>query len=1198
MSSPMPDLGPNAGLVEELFRKFQENPDSIAPAWQEFFADYQPRHVSAAPVASAAAPAQESAASAPAPRRPAINTLAGETPTPITGPSKAIVTNMEASLAVPTATSVRTIPAKLLEVNRQIVNNHLARTRGGKVSFTHLIAFAVLRALRAVPNMNSSYGLVEDKPSVVRHSQVNLGLAIDQHRPDGSRSLVVPNLKAADTLDFAAFVAAYDDVVRRVKNNAITADDFAGTTVSLTNPGMIGTMHSVPRLMPGQGVIVGVGSIDFPPEYLGADVGTLARIGVSKVVTITSTYDHRVIQGAESGEFLAAVQRCLLGDDGFYDDIFQSLAVPYEPARWVPDTQNLDDTMALAEKAIHVQQLINMYRVRGHLIANLDPLGRTEPRTHPELDINHWGLSIWDLDREFPTGGLAGRRSMLLRDIMSTLRDAYSRTIAVEYMYIQEADEKAWIQERVECRPEPLTFDDKQQILRSLNAAEAFERFLHTKYLGQKRFSLEGAETLIPMVEFLLDAAADAGIGEVVVGMAHRGRLNALANIIGKSYGQIFREFEGELDPNVPQGSGDVKYHLGASGTHTTRDGRELVVSMAANPSHLETVDPVVEGIVRAKQDLVVRPTGSPQEAIGADSFPYLAVLIHGDAAFAGQGVVFETLNLSQLSGYHVGGAIHIVINNQVGFTTAPESARSSFYPTDVAKTIQAPVLHVNGDDPEACARAAKLAFDFRERFHRDVVIDVVCYRRHGHNEGDDPSYTQPQMYSLIDQMRSVRKIYTETLVRRGDISLEAAEASLTEFNARLQQVLDEVRTIPKPTLSGAPVNEIPSDPPAPETGAPEDVLRRIATVTASAPEGFTIHPKLERQFEQRAQLLAEGDVDWALGEAMAFGSLLVEGTNVRLMGQDSRRGTFSHRHAALVDYVNGADYVPLSNLDTQAFFTVRDSLLSEYAALGFEYGYSVEARDALVAWEAQFGDFVNGAEIIIDNFLVAAEDKWGQTCNLVMLLPHGYEGQGPEHSSGRIERFLSLCARNNMRVAQPTSAAQYFHLLRAQVRRERPTPLVVFTPKSMLRATQTRSPLSDFTSGRFETVLADAGADASKVTRLVLASGKVGHEALARRDEIGASTVAVARVEQLYPVPADDLLAVASRYPNLTEVVWLQEEPENMGAWPFLQPRLRTLFAQRDVRVVARAESASPATGSGLVHAAEQADILQRSIG
>jgi 2-oxoglutarate dehydrogenase E1 component len=671
-----------------------------------------------------------------------------------------------------------------------------------------------------------------------------------------------------------------------------------------------------------------------------------------------------------------------------------------------------------------------------------------------------------------------------------------------------------------------------------------------------------------------------------------------LANIVGKSYSDIFSEFEGNLDPESVQGSGDVKYHKGARGVFKNPRGATIEVSMASNPSHLEAVSPVVEGIVRAKQDLVIRPSDGTQWSEMADHFPYLPILIHGDAAFAGQGVVAETLNLSQLSGYRVGGAIHIVINNQVGFTTAPESARSSFYPTDVAKMIQAPIFHVNGDDPEACARATRLAYDYRETFHRDVVLDIVCYRRHGHNEGDDPSYTQPQMYKIIDQMRSVRKVYTETLVRRGDISIEQAESQLDQFNSRLQSVLDEVRTVPVPTLEGVPVADIPVDLAPPETGVDRTTLLEVAAATTSAPEGFTIHPKLERQFAQRRAMLEAGDVDWALGEALALGTLVKGGSNVRLVGQDTRRGTFSHRHAALVDYENGDQYVPLTNLDSSAFFTVRDSFLSEYAALGFEYGYSVEATNTLVAWEAQFGDFVNGAEIIIDNFLVAAEDKWGQHASLVMLLPHGYEGQGPEHSSGRIERFLSLCARNNIRVAQPTSSAQYFHLLRSQVLREHITPLIVFTPKSMLRAVQTRSPLSEFEKGSFQTVLDDQIADVSTVTRVVLATGKITHEAIARRNDIGASSVAVVRVEQLYPWPVERIEEILDSYPNLQEVVWLQEEPENMGAWPFVHLQMHSQLRDTKVAHVARAESASPATGSGLVHAAEQADLLQRAVG
>jgi 2-oxoglutarate dehydrogenase E1 component len=737
----------------------------------------------------------------------------------------------------------------------------------------------------------------------------------------------------------------------------------------------------------------------------------------------------------------------------------------------------------------------------------------------------------------------------------------------------------------------------------STSSTEVFEKFLHTRYVGQKRFGLEGGESTIVALDTMINAAADSGLSDVVIGMAHRGRLNVLANIVGKSYSNIFSEFEGNLDPESVQGSGDVKYHKGAEGTHHAPSGATISVSMASNPSHLEAVDPVVQGIVRAKQDLVIRPGDGTTVEPAPTVFPALAVLIHGDAAFAGQGVVAEVLNLSQLSGYKIGGTIHVVINNQVGFTTAPSSSRSSFYSTDVAKMIQAPIIHVNGDDPEACARAAALAFEYRQAFHRDVVIDIVCYRRHGHNEGDDPSYTQPLMYRVIDQTRSVRKLYTEQLVRRGDMNLEEAEAAIERFNAQLQAVLDEVRTIPKPVLSGVPKMPVDIDPPAPQTGIAKEQILAIAQATGSAPEGFTMHPKLERQFAQRATMVAEGEVDWALGEALAFGSLVLEGTNVRLMGQDSRRGTFSQRHAAFIDYENANQWVPLSHLDgAQGFFTVRDSALSEYAALGYEYGYSVESPTSLVAWEAQFGDFVNGAEIIIDNFLVAAEDKWGQESNLVMLLPHGYEGQGPEHSSGRIERFLSLCARNNIRVAYPTSAAQYFHLLRSQVRRGRHTPLIVFTPKSMLRATATRSKIDELVTGSFQSVLDDASASPSAVQRVVLATGKVAHEAAAHRETLAsdvASRVAIVRVEQLYPWPHAEITTVLSRYDGANEVVWLQEEPENMGAWPFVHHQLHAnLRSSHQLSHVARAESASPATGSGLVHAAEQADLFARAIG
>jgi len=1174
-----------------MYDRFLADPSSVAESWREFFADYQRSTLPA--VASITTPAA-------APVRPV--TIDAEA-TPLRGAAARIVTNMNASLAVPTATSVRTVAARLLEINRSALNESLARSSGAKVSFTHVIAYAILKGLREIPAMNASFiDAVDDKgtPGVRRHEHVGLGLAVDVLKKDGTRTLLVPVIRDADTMDFRTFLLAYEDLVRKVHGGAYGADDLVGATVSLTNPGTLGTVQSVPRLMPGQGAIFGVGALAWPAGFEAADPRALAELGVGKIMTLTSTYDHRIIQGAESGLFLKYVAECLTGEHEFYDEVFASLGIPYEPARWAKDS-NPSSNEAEAErilKQIRVQALINMYRVRGHLNAHLDPLSSEPPPLHAELDLASYGLTIWDLQRSFVVDGLAGLHEAPLEKILAILRDAYCRTIGIEYGHIMDPVQKRWIQERVEGVDSTTSLEEQRRILNVLSEAEVFERFLHTRYVGQKRFGLEGAESTIVALQTVLDEAADHGVKEAVIGMAHRGRLNVLANIVGKSYSDIFSEFEGNLDVESVQGSGDVKYHKGARGIFKNPRGVTIDVSMASNPSHLEAVSPVVEGIVRAKQDLVLRPSDGTATDQPFVEHPYLAVLIHGDAAFAGQGVVAETLNLSQLSGYRVGGAIHLVVNNQVGFTTAPESARSSFYPTDVAKMIQAPIFHVNGDDPEACARAARLAFDYRQAFQRDVVLDIVCYRRYGHNEGDDPSYTQPQMYKIIDQLRSVRKLYTETLVRRGDISIDEAEAALNEFNARLQNVLDEVRTVPVPELKGVPVAETPADRAAPDTGVDPTTLMAIARATVSAPEGFTIHPKLERQFTQRLALLESGEVDWAFGEALALGSLVVAGSNVRLTGQDTRRGTFSHRHAALIDYDNGKQYVPLASMGAPGFFTVRDSFLSEYAALGFEYGYSVEASNTLVAWEAQFGDFANGAEIIIDNFLVAAEDKWGQHATLVMLLPHGYEGQGPEHSSGRIERFLSLSARNNIRVAQPTTSAQYFHLLRSQVLREHPTPLIVFTPKSMLRAVQTRSPIAEFEHGSFQTVLDDHVSDTASITRVVLASGKVSHEALGHRDATSSDHVAVVRVEQLYPWPAAEIERVLERYPNLAEVVWLQEEPENMGAWPFVHLRMHDHLRHVRVSHVARAESASPATGSGLLHAAEQADLLARAIG
>ncbi|MFP5376165.1 MAG: multifunctional oxoglutarate decarboxylase/oxoglutarate dehydrogenase thiamine pyrophosphate-binding subunit/dihydrolipoyllysine-residue succinyltransferase subunit [Acidimicrobiia bacterium] len=1191
---PTSSFGPNDWLVDEMYERYRDDPESVSESWREFFADYRTElrtnggTVAPGPASATPTPAPPAT---PAPAAPAAAAPEPHPGTPLRGAAARIAANMEASLAIPTATSARVVPARLLEVNRRILNNHLSRTRGGKVSFTHLIGWAVVRAVGDVPVMNSAFVRdAEGKPGVVRHEHVGLGLAVDVDKGDGTRSLVVPCIRDADALDFRGFWAAYEELIRKVRTSKLTADDFAGVTVTLTNPGTIGTVHSVPRLMPGQGAIIGVGAIDYPAEYQAADPRMLAQLGVSKVVTLTSTYDHRVIQGAESGMLLQRTHALLLGQDGFYDDVFRAMGVPYEPVRWRRDVNPVDQERAHLTKQLSVQTVINMYRVRGHLIADLDPLGAKEPRMHPELDPAAYGLTIWDLDREFLTEGLAGRDSLRLSDILGILRDAYCRTVGVEYMHTQEPDQTRWIQEHVEGVDTALAPEEQRHILGRLNAAEAFERFLHTRYVGQKRFGLEGGESAIVLLDTVLDEAARAGLAEAVLGMAHRGRLNVLANIVGKSYRELFREFEGDIDPQTVQGSGDVKYHKGASGKFVGRAGHEIPVVLASNPSHLEAVDPVVEGMTRAKQDLLDR---------GAE-YPVLSVLVHGDAAFAGQGVVAETLNLSALRGYRTGGTIHLVINNQLGFTTTPESARSSVYATDVAKMVQAPIFHVNADDPEACLRVARLAFKFRQAFQKDVVVDMVCYRRYGHNEGDEPSYTQPQMYEAIQSRRSVRKLYTETLVKRGDITLDEAERALEDFSARLQSALDETRQSapPRPTaLVNAPTVVVA---PSPETGVDREVLDRLAAALHSVPEGFTLHPKLARQLQARAKLYAGGEVDWALGEALAFGSLLLEGTDVRLAGQDTRRGTFSQRHSVLVDYATGAEHVPLASLappGRQGRFMVYDSLLSEYAALGFEYGYSVVHKDALVAWEAQFGDFVNGAQIIVDQFIVAAEDKWGQTSGLVLLLPHGYEGQGPEHSSARVERFLTLCAEDNIQVVNATTAAQYFHVLRRQVHRERRKPLVVFTPKSLLRARQARSPVSELAAGRFREVIDDPAApDADAVERVILASGKVAYDAMAARDERGLPA-AVVRVEQLYPWPAEQIGAAVARYANAGEVVWLQEEPENMGGWGYVRGRLLPLLRGADeLRAVTRIETGSPASGSLALHQMEQEDLLQRA--
>ncbi|PYQ32398.1 MAG: multifunctional oxoglutarate decarboxylase/oxoglutarate dehydrogenase thiamine pyrophosphate-binding subunit/dihydrolipoyllysine-residue succinyltransferase subunit, partial [Acidobacteria bacterium] len=1135
MSSATQTYGANIAFIEELYEKYRANPDSVSASWREFFHDYQPQLeedladvVNATPLPAPdlrpATPPSPPPPSRPTPVPPPPST---DNAVPLRGAAAKVAQNMEASLAVPTATSVRTIPVKALEENRRVVNNHLTLTGQSKASFTHIVAWAIVKAAKEHPRMNSAFAAQDGQPARVDHEDVNLGIAIDIERKDGSRSLLVPNIKRAQTMDFAQFLKAYNDIVRKARSNTLEVSDFEGTTISLTNPGTLGTIASVPRLMRSQGAILATGQIDYPAEYSATDPQVLADLGISKVMTMTSTYDHRIIQGAESGTFLARIHELLLGADNFYDDIYRDLRIPYEPVRWAKDhSRTGEDGRA---RDARVLQMINAYRVRGHLLADIDPLEYTV-RRHPELDPAFYGFTIWDLDREFVCGGLCGRTTAKLRDILDTLRETYCGKIGPEYMHISETVQKKWLQDRMEPtrNHESLDGATKRRILMKLNDAEAFEKFLHTKYVGHKRFSLEGAESVIPILDYLFNAATDAGVVESVIGMAHRGRLNVLANILGKSYEKIFHEFEGDVDPNTTQGSGDVKYHLGADGLHQTPDGRSLKLTLASNPSHLEAVDPIVEGMVRAKQRLVGDTSRSQ----------VIPLLLHGDAAFAGQGVVAETLNLSQLKGYRTGGTIHLVINNQIGFTTGPESARSTVYATDVAKAVQAPIFHVNGDDPEACIRAMRLAWEFRQQFHKDVVIDMLCYRRYGHNEGDEPSLTQPKMYRSIKEHRSVRKIYTEQLLRKGDIDPKEAEQWLDAFQAKLQDAFDRTRDQKEPPSQEGQAlwtdEEVTGfqKEPSPDTAVPRDRLATVGRVLSSVPENFTPHPKLKPILAKR-QAMAEGrePMDWAFAELMAFGTVMLDGFRVRLSGQDSSRGTFSQRHALLFDYVTGRGYVPLNVLandtaparpadpvvvknalsddinepDADVSFSAYDSLLSEYGVLGFEYGYSVADPAALVIWEAQFGDFVNGAQIIVDQFVSSAEEKWGQHSGLAMLLPHGYEGQGPEHSSARLERFLTLCAEGNIQVIYPTTPAQYFHALRRQMKNDPRKPLILMTPKSLLRHPQAVSKLDELATGRFEPVLLD-GVGSASAARVVITSGKVYYDLKAARDQRNAN--------------------------------------------------------------------------------------------
>ena len=1201
------EFGSNASYVEQLFERYRSAPDLVDESWANYFAELAaqlPKNGNA----SSNGEAKKQALSAE-PIRPIgqISQIATpkngsvENQELLRGVAKKTAENMAESLSVPTATSVRLVPVKLLDENRKTINEHLAKQGRGKVSFTHIIAWAIIRSLDKFPQMNDEFDQTSEGPSRRKRSDVNFGIAVDVERKDGSRSLLVPNVKAVNKKSFREFLASYDDSVKRARAGKLELSDFEGTTISLTNPGTIGTVGSVPRLMTGQSMIIATGAIEYPAEYQAMTPEALSNIGVSKVVQISNTYDHRIIQGAESGAMLERVHKLLLGADNFYEAIFSSLEIPVRPFHSATDTNPALLPLGARErlqmkKQAGVLDMINAYRVRGHLIADLDPLHAVAVSYNAELDIETYGLTIWDLDREFDPGTLVVEGPSTLRKILEALRRAYCGTVGVEYRHIQSREEKLWIQKRVEAPPPKegggwgvVSPEIRKRILWKLISAEQFEKFLHTNYLGQKRFSIEGSETLVPLLDQLIDRAADLGTEEIVFGMTHRGRLNVIANVLGHFCERIFTAFEGTVHPNFPADEGDVKYHQGAEGVREI-NGKQIPITLANNPSHLESVDPVVEGMVRAKQD-----------ARGKDTWDMtLPVLIHGDAAFAGQGVVMETLNLSQLEGYRVGGTVHIVVNNQIGFTTSPEFGRSTVYSTDIARLTQSPIFHVNGDDPDAAYRTMALALEYRAQFHKDVVIDLIGFRRLGHNESDEPSYTQPLMYSRVKVHPGVREIYAKRLVREGIYSEEEVNGLIEERKRRYTEAMTRAKAVAanQKKVTEAPAQQKEQDgSKIIETGIPRELISSIAHQITIVPPEFHLNPKMVSQLAKRAKM-GDGSEsgDWAFGEALAFGSLAIEGTHVRLSGQDSGRGTFSQRHAVRYDIETGESWTPLAHLEGgKGSFEVFDSSLSEMGVLGFEYGYSVIAENDLVMWEAQFGDFANGGQIIIDQFIAAGEEKWGQKSRLVLLLPHGYEGQGPEHSSARLERFLQLCAENNLQVTNPTTPAQYFHLLRRQVLQPELKPLIVMTPKSLLRLHAASSIVEDFTRGGFQPAIDDSIPEKNGAERIVLSSGKVYYDLLEARGN--NNKAALVRLEQLYPFPASMLKSIVALYPNAKELVWCQEEPQNMGAWNFMGSRLESLGFDLPIRYAGRAARASPATGFYVVHELEQKKLVSEAL-
>lgn len=1197
-------FGLNESYVEILRAQWIENPLSVGKEWRDFFENKEekglkPKLLNEEASSLATKRIKESVKEEAAKEKSVL----------LLGIQRKIAENMEQSLSIPTATSVRDIPVKVLEENRLVINQFLADDARPRCSYTHIIAFALVKVLVKFPGLNVSFRDSEKSPTKILHEDINLGVAIDLPGRDGSRTLVVPNIKRAQDLNFSQFFDAYNELIALANKQKLDADHFLKTTITLTNPGGLGTVLSNPRLMQGQGLIIATGSIGYPAQYEATAPETLQFLGIGKVMTVSSTYDHRIIQGAESGRALAYLHDLLIGEAGLYEEIFAALRIPHLPYKLRRDQAVIlgqDAGRTEIERAMRVSQLIHAYRVRGHLLAHVDPL-HLIPQEHEELDLRTYGLTIWDLDRHFATLNVLPQKMAPLRDILQRLRETYCRRMGVEYMYIDDPEQRDWLQRQVEAPEIKFSLNEKKQILRDLVKAEGIEHFLHKRYVGHKRFSIEGGESAIPILRELLDNAAAYGATEAVIGMAHRGRLNVLTNIVGKPYEAIFAEFN-DIDPKTIQGTGDVKYHLGAKGIHRYhgqvrnqehQESRAIRVELACNPSHLEAVYPIVEGIVRAKQDL----------AGDRDRDKIIPIVLHGDAAFACQGVVYETIQLSGLQGYRTGGTIHIVINNQIGYTTPPDKARTSINCSDIAHAIQAPIFRVNADNPESCLRAVRLAFAYKAKFGKDAIIDLVCYRRHGHNEGDEPSFTQPILYRAIKNHPSVAKIYADLLVRRGDISKDEVQATEKSFHDQLESAFLLVREKGRSVISKEHMldefDAITASVEEPYTGVEEDTLRQITERTTYDPDLVEIHPRIiEHVLNRRKAMLVDKSVkiDFGAAEILAYGSLLLEGIPIRLSGQDCGRGTFAHRHAVLYDVNDGRPYIPLNHLRKSrdegeevwhpSRFRVYDSPLSEEGVLGFEYGYSVSHPSSLVIWEAQFGDFFNGAQIQVDQFISSSEVKWGQKSRLVMMLPHGYDGQGPEHSSARIERFLQLCAQDNMRICNCTTPAQMFHLLRRQAKQKK-KPLVIFTHKSLLRAEDAASSVDDLVFGKFHRLIADPLPSRKKnLDRIIFLSGKVYWDLVRYKQSLKKLDINVrlVRLEELYPFPTEEFMRTLEEQPA-KDVVWLQEEPRNDGAYLYVKDKLEQLNVS--IRYIGRAESASPASGSLKIHKLQQESLI-----